>query len=97
MTMESVTEFTDRGKAIKELQQLIAATVAGSTALTNIAVTGIKLVDTLQSVIEIATTTGIPTDRTAETSITSDGNIQLSTTNTPRDKLIVQYWRKPSG
>lgn len=67
-----------------------SATVAGASANTNMAVTGIVTTDVLISVIEIATTNGIPTDRTATTSITSDGNIQC-TVATDSDKLIVLY------
>jgi|SaaInlStandDraft_3_1057020.scaffolds.fasta_scaffold00483_3 hypothetical protein len=70
-----------------------SATVAGAGADTNMAVTGILTTDKLWSVIEIATTTGIPTDRTSTTSITSDGNIQCSVATTG-DKLIVLWIRK---
>jgi len=69
---------------------LKSATVAGTTADTNMAISGIVTDDVLVMVIEIATTTGIPTDRTATTSITSDGNIQC-TVDTSSDKLIVLY------
>ncbi len=72
------------------------ATVAGTTATTNIAVTGIATEDILVSVVEIATTTGIPTDRTGEASITSAGNIQLASTDTSSDKLIV-HWHDASA
>jgi hypothetical protein len=62
--------------------------VAGAAANTNIAVAGIKRRDLLLSVIENAA--GTLTDRTATTSITSDGNIQC-TVDTTGDQLLV-YW-----
>jgi len=67
-----------------------SAAVAGASANTNMAITGITTDDVLISVIEIATSTGIPTDRTSTTSITSAGNIQC-TVDTSSDKLIVLY------
>jgi len=69
------------------------ATVAGAGADTNIAVSGITVNDKLLAVIEIATSTGIPTDRTGTTSITSAGNIQC-TVSTSSDKLIVLWLKK---
>lgn len=67
-----------------------SAAVAGASANTNMAITGIATEDKLISVIEIATTTGIPTDRTSTSSITSAGNIQC-TADTSSDKLIVLW------
>lgn len=93
MAVEEITEGTVKGKAINELQRLTPAVVAGAAADTDIPVTGITTEDTLQSVIEFAS--GVPTDRTATTSITSDGNIQCSV-DTASDVLVVQYWRKPT-
>ena len=65
--------------------------VAGAGANTNMAITGIKTTDLLMSVIEIAQTTGVPTDRTAACAITSNGNIQC-TTSTANDVLLVHWW-----
>lgn len=70
--------------------------VAGDTATTNIPVTGILTTDTLISVIEVTVTTAALVDRTAEASITSDGNIQLSTTDTTSDFLLVT-WASGTG
>lgn len=81
--------------AIAELQALQTATVAGAAAATNIAISGITTQDTIESVVEFAA--GVPTDRTAEASITSDGNIQLSTTDTTGDVLLVRWYQKPSS
>ena len=66
--------------------------VAGAAANTNIAITGIKTTDQLKAVFESAATSALFTDRTATTSITSDGNIQC-TDATDSDLLIV-IWRK---
>ena len=70
--------------------------VDGAAATTNIAVTGILAIDTLISVIEVTVTTAALVDRTAEASITSDGNIQLSTTDTTGDCLLV-LWASNDG
>jgi len=67
------------------------ALVAGDTATTDIAVTGIVTADTLLGCIEFDGTSGAPTDRTSEASITSDGNVQLTTTDTSGDFLLVCY------
>ena len=94
MTMERVTEHTDRGAAIVELQGLTTKVGTGTTAATNIAVTGIRTVDTLQSVIMFAS--GVPSDVTADASITSDGNIQLGTVDSSTNQLVVNYYVKPN-
>lgn len=76
-----------QGFAIRQLQGLKTATVAGALAATNIALAGAKTTDHIVSVIEYAA--GVPTDRTAEASIPTDGNLQLSTTDTSGDTLVV--------
>lgn len=90
--LESVTKDTLKGKAIKELQSLRTEVVDGDSADTDIPVANITTRDTLESVIEFAA--GVPTDRTAACSITSDGNIQC-TADTTGDKLVVRWWDKP--
>ena len=69
--------------------------VAGTTAAANIAVSGIATSDKIVAVVRVdldATAANIDVDDlTSESSITSAGNIQLSTTNTTGDKLIV-FW-----
>jgi hypothetical protein len=71
------------------------AVVAGAAANANIAVTGITINDQLVSVVRLdrdATAANINlSDVRAQTLITSDGNIQLSTTNTTGDTLLVQW------
>lgn len=70
------------------LKQVI---VAGAAADTNIAITGIKKnEDQLVSVIEVPASAAL-VDRTATTSITSDGNIQC-TASTAGNQLIVTYY-----
>jgi len=70
--------------------KIMSVLVDGTTASTNIAVTGIKTDDALISVLEHAVTTGAVTDRTNNSSITSDGNIQC-TDATDGDQLTVMW------
>ena len=74
--------------------------VNGATSATNIAVTGIATSDKIVSVVKLDFTLseGTPntrtweaSDLTSEASITSSGNIQLSTTNTSAEVLLV-FW-----
>jgi hypothetical protein len=84
--------------AIQELQRLKFSVVAGSTAVANIAVTGILTEDTIVAVLRLdrdATAANINlADVTSEASITSNGNIQLTTTNTTGDTLVVVWFNK---
>jgi len=63
----------------------------GTTAVTNIAVTGIATDDTLIACLHISTAASIATmaDILSEVEITSAGNIQLATTNTTSDQLLL--------
>ena len=79
------------GHAIAELQSKKVEVLAGAAADTDIAITGIEVGDKLGSVIEFAA--GVPTDRTATTSVTSDGNIQC-TVATTGDVLVVEWYNK---
>jgi len=74
----------------KDAMCIKCLTLAGTTASGTITATGIATEDTLIAVIEIATSTGIPTDRTSTTSITAANQITCSV-NTTADKLIVLY------
>lgn len=69
------------------------ALVSGASADTDIAIAGILTTDTIVGVLELVGA-GVDvtdaTDRTATTSITSDGNIQVSVATTG-DKLWVLY------
>lgn len=77
--------------------------VNGTTAATNIAVTGIKTGDVLTAVIELVIAADTGTSATgnkvtsavklADVSITSNGNIQSSGTNTSGNQLLV-FWVK---
>lgn len=80
--------------AIAELQNAMQEAVAGAAATTNIAVAGITTADSIGSVVQFSS--GVPDVVTAEASITSDGNIQLSTTNTTGDTLLVTWYKKAS-
>ena len=67
--------------------------VDGTTATTNIAVTGIATADKLVAVIGFDPDHATPASQvqnfSGEASITSSGNIQLSTTNTTGFDLLV--------
>lgn len=80
----------------KQLDSIAARTkevVAGDGSATDIPVAGIKVGDILESVLHEDGTTGVTqAELVGEASITSDGNIQLSTTDTTADVLIVT-WR----
>lgn len=79
----------------KKMSGLRFTQAAGAAALRNIRVPGITTSDVLLAVLELAVTSGVPTDRTSEASISSNGNIQLSTTSTATDQLIV-IWQDVS-
>lgn len=106
MTLESLTDALNANPEIAsptlkailtEIQGLKITVVAGAGATTNIAVTGIATVDTLLSVLQLVGAGSDVTDiadRTGEASITSAGNIQLSSTDTSGSKLIVVWYDK---
>lgn len=77
-----------------ELQGRTKAIAAGTTSSTNIAVAGITLEDTIESVVEIDIAGDAVVDRTSEASITSDGNIQLDTTDTTGSHLLIEWMDK---
>lgn len=77
--------------AVKELQGLKAAVVAGAGANTNIAVAGIATADIIVASIEHDPDgTPILVDRTSTTSITSAGNVQCSVATTG-SQLVILY------
>lgn len=84
--------------AVGELQRLKVNAVAGAAADTNIPIAGIATEDTLLCVLRLnrdATAANIDMDNlTGEASITSAGNIQIDTTVTTGDKLIVFWFDK---
>lgn len=88
--VERVAPDTLKGKSLRELKGFTTTVVAGTTAATNIAVSGIAVADVIQSVIMYAA--GVPSDVTSEASITSAGNIQLDTTDSTGNQLVVSYW-----
>jgi sugar (pentulose or hexulose) kinase len=71
----------------RELKFTVAS---GDGANTNIAISGIKRNSLLVSVIEIPTA-AVVVDRTAATSITSDGNIQCTASTSGNQVLVVWY------
>lgn len=78
---------------LTELQGLSFTVVNGTTSATNIAVAGIATEDTIIFVLRFPAAYAIAniSDLTSEASITSAGNIQLSTTNTTGERLVV-FW-----
>jgi len=83
-------------KAVDALKLTFTLT-DGAADATDIDVSGIATEDTLIGVQEFEAEAGsyAPTDRTSEASITSAGHIQLSTTSTADDKLLV-IWHDAS-
>ena len=75
--------------AIRELQGKATTVVAGAGADTDIAVAGITVADTLGSVLMNAA--GTLSDVSADASITSDGNIQL-TSSSAGNQLVVEWY-----
>ena len=74
--------------------------VNGTTSATNIAISGIATTDKIVSVVKLDftlaegthnTRTWEASDLTSEASVTSAGNIQLSTTNTSGEILLVLW------
>ena len=65
------------------------AVVSGAAANTNIAISGLRLDAQILAVIMVAA--GVPSDVGSEVVIASAGNIQLTTTNSTGNKLMVMY------
>jgi len=96
MSVETITKETVKGKALNELQGLKTVVLAGAGAATNIPVTGLKVSDTIQSVLHQDGVSGVMLgELSAEASIPTAGNLQISTTVTTGNKLILNYWSKP--
>jgi hypothetical protein len=76
-------------------ENLKLALVNGAAAATNIAISGIATTDLLVQVIEL-TSGAVSALRGGEASITSAGNIQLSTTNTTGKTLLVLWFDRPA-
>lgn len=76
--------------AIAELQGKQTTVLTGTTAATDIALAGAGVKDTIGSVIMF--TAGVPSDVTSEASISSAGNLRLSTTNSTGNKLLVEWY-----
>ena len=77
----------------KSMFNMQVSVLAGTTAATNIAVTGIVTTDEIIWCGHISTAAAIATlaDITSEVSITSDGQVQLSSTDTSSDALLL-FW-----
>lgn len=82
--------------AVRELQGLTFNLLDGAAADTNIAVTDIATDDTVVFCIHISTKAAIATmaDITSEVVILSAGNIQLTTTSTTSDQLLLIWFNK---
>ncbi len=108
MALETIPQNLGQGLAhinnqtlraiLVELQGLKFTVVAGAGADTNIAIAGIKTVDTLLFVLALDPDNGTPADQvvdqTANTSITSDGNIQCTNDTTGYDVVVVYRDKK---
>ncbi len=69
--------------------ELKSAVVSGAAADTNIAVSGLSLQAQILAVVMFDT--GVPSDVGSEVSISAAGQIQLSTTDSTGNKLLVIY------
>lgn len=70
--------------------------VAGAAPTTDIAISGIAEGDIIESVLQYVA--GVPTaELKAEATVTSAGNIQLSTTDTTGHVLIVEWRPAPAA
>lgn len=98
----------DARTAVKELQSLKTAVVAGAAAAANIAVAGLDADDVLVGVVrfDLAVDTGTSatgnkvqavSDLTSEATVHSSGNLRLSTTDTTGDSLLVLFFQSISG
>lgn len=109
MTVQAVSaergSDADLVAAIQELQRLKFSVVSGASNAANIAVSGITTQDTLVAVLrfDVAADTGTSATGNkvqavggllSEASITSNGNVQLSTTDTTGDTLVVVWFDK---
>ena len=100
MTTEVITKDTIKGAAIRELQNYKLRPLAGTTAATNIALAGTTVLGTtILSVLQYDPNDGGAgvggfADLTSEAAITSDGNLQLDTTNTTGTFLLVATFDK---
>ena len=77
--------------------ELMVTVIPGAAASTNIAVAGITLRDGLLAVVQVEDTAGVAdgviAELVSEASITSDGNIQLSSTDTSAGGLLILWWK----
>ena len=86
--------------ATKELQSLTVKVAAGAAAATNIAIAGLDTNDVIVSVLHFNIATATVTDvvdLSAEASVPTTGNLQLSTTVTTGDKLVVIFFAQTAG
>lgn len=88
--LNRVAKDTLKGAALAELAGLTAAVVNGDSSATDITVTGVKVGDTIESVVMFAS--GVPSIVTDEVSITADDTIQLDTTDSTGNTLLVRFW-----
>lgn len=87
--VSKLTNGTAKADAILEVAGAVTKVLAGTTAVTNIAVAGAKVGDVIESCIMFAS--GVPSDVTSEASFTSAGNLRLSTTDSTGNTLILRY------
>ncbi|KKK88936.1 hypothetical protein LCGC14_2738140, partial [marine sediment metagenome] len=68
---------------------------AGTTADTDITITGIKVGDEIISAVQVNTATGLWTDETGDTTITADNTVQ--STNSTSNGSVFVIWMDRSG
>lgn len=91
---DKVAKDTVKGRAIHAQAGMKPDVLAGAAAATNIAVAGAVVGDVIMGCIH--NTAGTLVDVTGEASFTTDGNLQLSTTDTTADQLLL-FWMPNSA
>ena len=92
MLWKKFSPLTNKGKSLAELQAITSFVADGASAVSDITVTGVGALDTIESVTMFAA--GVPSDVTADASVTAADTIQLATVDSTGNKLVVRYWAK---
>lgn len=88
MGIKRVSKDTVKGEVLHALANPTVAIASGAAAATNITATGLKPTDHVVKALMFAG--GVPSDVTSEVSITADDTVQLSTTNSTGNTLVIE-------
>jgi len=87
MSIKRVSKDTVKGKAIHALASPKVAVVDGGAAETDLTATGLSAGDHVVSALMYAG--GVPSDVTGEVTVTADDTVQLSTTDSTGNKIVI--------